>query len=145
MTKFTMRDLRSPNETLPDKIDTITMTRGDCIFLNTLIGIANKVRDLPDFERENLTIGMLFASEEVRPGTLNLIKRNPGLFRTHVEQFTQDMIQKQEAYFEKHPEKRPPPVEFVDPRTLVKKPEDQQSVDAEAQQSEQTKVETEEV
>ena len=148
--RFTTKDLRQPNETLADKVETVTLTRGDVIFLNTVIGIANKVLDNPDFQRENMTIGMLFATDELRPGTLNLVKKSPSLFQRHVEQYAIEMATKQESYYKDHPEKRPAPVESVDPR-LVPVGEDPvsshfsddtgQSVDAEAQQPEQTKVE----
>ncbi len=144
--RFTKRDLRSPQETLGDICETVKLTRADIIFLNTLIGMANESHDIPKFQKHNLQIAQLLAAEEMRPGVMSLIRQSPRLFDEHVAEYAKKMAKIQEDYYQKHPDKRPVPV-GEGPVTSPFKDDtgDSQSVDAEAQPSEQTKVEPEQV
>lgn len=142
--RFTKRDLRSPRETLADHCETVKLTRADIIFLNTLIGIANKAQSIDSLHPECLQIAQLLASEDMRPGTMNLIRLSPAMFDKHVAEYSKQMAAIQEEYYTKYPDKRPVPV----PEEPVSSPfkDDTGVVDAEStQQVEQTKVDPEEV
>lgn len=142
--RFTKRDLRSPRETLGDVIGQIKLTRADLIFLNTLIGMANISHDIPQFQQHNLQIAQLLASEEMRPGTMNLIRQSPALYDEHIVEYTKKMAKIQEEYYQKHPDQRPVPV-GEGPVTSPFK-DDTGVVDAEStQQVEQNQVGSEEV
>lgn len=135
--KFTTKDLRAPHDCFPDKVETIHLTRGDIAMMNTVIGIMNKALNNQEFVQENMQLGMLFAANEANPGSLNLIPMMPGLFKKHILDFSKEMQEKQEAYYEKHPEKRPK-LEEVNPLSPEPQETVDQVVDAEAQPSEQT-------